>query len=40
LKNAGVALDRKALAGLAMEDPKSFQQLAALAKEHQAAKAA
>ncbi len=34
LKNAGVELDRKVLADLAVSDPKGFSQVAGLAAEH------
>ena len=34
LKNAGVELNRKALADLAVRDPAAFAELAELAKEH------
>jgi large subunit ribosomal protein L20 len=34
LKNAGVDLDRKALADLAIREPDAFAELAKLAKEH------
>ena len=34
LKNAGVDLDRKALADLAIREPEAFAELAKLAKEH------
>ena len=34
LKNAGVDLDRKALADLAIREPDAFAELARLAKEH------
>jgi large subunit ribosomal protein L20 len=34
LKNAGVDLDRKALADLAVREPEAFAELARLAKEH------
>jgi len=34
LKNAGVDLDRKALADLAVREPAAFAELAKLAKEH------
>ena len=34
LKNAGVELNRKALADLAVRDPTAFAELAELAKEH------
>ncbi len=34
LKNAGVELDRKMLADLAVRDPKAFSELAELAKQH------
>ncbi len=34
LRNAGVDLDRKALADLAIREPEAFAELARLAKEH------
>lgn len=34
LKSAGVDLDRKALADLAIREPEAFAELAKLAKEH------
>ncbi len=34
LRNAGVDLDRKALADLAVREPEAFAELARLAKEH------
>ena len=34
LKNAGVDLDRKAMADLAIREPEAFAELAKLAKEH------
>lgn len=39
LKAAGVAVDRKILAALALDDPKAFADLAGLAKTHVAASA-
>ena len=36
LKNAGVEVDRKILADLAVNDVAAFNQLVAVAKEHQA----
>ena len=39
LKKAGIALDRKALAELAIEDPSAFEHLAQLAKQPVAASA-
>ena len=40
LKAAGVAVDRKILAVLALDDPKAFAQLAGLARTHVGAAAA
>lgn len=36
LKAAGVAVDRKMLAALAIQDPSAFEQLVAVAREHAA----
>jgi large subunit ribosomal protein L20 len=40
LKAAGVAVDRKILAALALDDPKAFAELAGLARTHAGAVAA
>lgn len=37
LKQANVELDRKALADIAVRDPETFQKLAAISQQHQAA---
>jgi large subunit ribosomal protein L20 len=34
LKKAGIELDRKVLADMAVNDPKGFEQIAEIAKEH------
>jgi large subunit ribosomal protein L20 len=34
LKQANIALDRKALADVAIHDPEAFARVASLAKEH------
>ena len=36
LKGAGVAVDRKMLAALAMQDPAAFEQIVTVAREHAA----